>query len=53
MNATLPIQSNYWQLSIDTVNTVVTDVDALRQAVRILLTTEPGADVPRPAFGIG
>ena len=53
MNATLPIQSNYWQLSIDTVNTVVTDVDALRQAVRILLTTEPGADVARPDFGIG
>ena len=53
MNATLPIQSNYWQLSIDTVNTAVADVDALRQAVRILLTTEPGADVARPDFGIG
>ena len=53
MTATLPIQSNYWQLDIDNQNEVVTDVDALRQSVRILLTTEPGADLARPDFGIG
>lgn len=53
MNATLPIQSNYWQLDIDNQNEVVTDIDALRQSVRILLTTEPGTDVARPDFGIG
>ncbi len=51
--ATLPIQSQNWQLSIDTPNTVVADMDALSQSVRILLTTEPGSDPARPDFGIG
>jgi len=51
--ATLPIQATTWQLSIDSPNTVVTDMDALGQSVRILLTTEPGSDPARPDFGIG
>lgn len=51
--AQLPITSPIWQLSITQQGMAVADIDAIAQSVRILLTTEPGADPARPDFGVG